>query len=588
MASTGIIWATSQRNGDAAILGAPDGVFGSWVVAVFSGVQSAIGASPLSIDSFTVTVVSATGPLAVSGYVYFRDAGVNTILSAHPTASGTPTQTATYTSPLPTWAQLADGCSATYSGGGDFGIDAVGVTVGYTPATLSASGTSAAVSTATATATYIDTGAASGTSAAVSTATATADLTSPSSGSAQASSTATATADLTSPSSGRVAAVSTVSGALIVPTLLLPTPRTLDQLIAGSAQIEDHVIVTTGPHAGGRLPVISASLTLDSTADIRAQGEITVDATIQWAVNVLDPRTKTELAVIIGVRGDDGTPYTWQKALLHPVSISRSQSTKDNVKASAKLADRADWVRKAGMREPLLATAGTSIATAVASTIYSRAPWLPRRIMDPGYLLTADATIGALGGDAWKEATTLSGQLGQELYVDELGVACCQPITDVLATSPAALWIEGPNCRISDMDTTLDDSAVVNVIGVTWQTQATDDTTATGGTEFWEDHSSSVSIEAIGERVKAYSADSSTITSAPQAADVARSQGLIQQGIALATKATVKTDPRLSVGDVVQITRTALGIDWTARITGISLTAGSPTMDVTLGARRLT
>ena len=367
-------------------------------------------------------------------------------------------------------------------------------------------------------------------------------------------------------------------------------PRSIDQLITtGSAPRHDHVLITTGTHAGARLPVISCSLTLDETADVRATGTLHVAAE-PWVRDLLDPRARTELAIITALEDDEGERHTWQLALVHPVSRPHALSATAAPTLSVQVADRAHWVKAAGMRDRRVVPAGVDIATAIAQLLASRAPWLPLQIPPSGYTFGVDAVLGELGADPWTIAADLARSLGRILYIDQDGTACTSPVTATLAAPPVAEWIEGSK-QLSALSVDISDDDVVNVLGCAWRAipaDGQDDADVPGGIEYWEDRSSSVRIEVLGERVRDYGGDVSVITSAAQARTVAESAGLTLQGIAIQLAAPgVRWDPRRELGDIIHIRRPELGIDLVTRLTGLGITLGAMQMDATLAERRI-
>ena len=367
-------------------------------------------------------------------------------------------------------------------------------------------------------------------------------------------------------------------------------PRSIDQLITtGSAPRHDHVLITTGTHAGARLPVISCSLTLDETADVRATGTLHVAAE-PWVRDLLDPRARTELAIITALEDDEGERHTWQLALVHPVSRPHALSATAAPTLSVQVADRAHWVKAAGMRDRRVVPAGVDIATAIAQLLASRAPWLPLQIPPSGYTFGTDAVLGELGADPWTIAADLARSLGRILYIDQDGTARTSPVTDTLAAPPVAAWVEGSR-QLSALSVDISDDDVVNVLGCAWRAipeEGQEDADVPGGIEYWEDRSSSVRIEVLGERVRDYGGDVSVITSAAQARTVAESAGLTLQGIAIQLTAPgVRWDPRRELGDIIHIRRPELGVDLVTRLTGLGITLGAMQMDATLAERRI-
>lgn len=360
-------------------------------------------------------------------------------------------------------------------------------------------------------------------------------------------------------------------------------PRTLDQLLRDGTRRRDLIRIMTGAHAGAELPVASWSLTLDHLATIRATGQAEVRHTAKLAA-LLDPRSRTELAMILAIEDDDGQVMEWQKALLHTVPMRRGD------RLTIDLEDRAAWVRAAGMRARMVMPRGMDVARALINLLSARAPWLPIDIPLSGVTLPQDAVLGGLGADPWQIAGELARATGQHLYIDAYGVARVAPIIDTLTADPVDTWSIDA-AHLTDLQASISDADVVNVVGLEWQTTAADGAppdSITGGVGWWVDDTSTVGTHILGDRVQPYPGDTSLITSPGQARDAAAAHGLTVQGIAVAVDIPgVRVDPRRDVGDIIRAQDSRLGLDLVTRLTGLTYTAGAPTMGVTLADRRM-
>lgn len=360
-------------------------------------------------------------------------------------------------------------------------------------------------------------------------------------------------------------------------------PRTLDQLLRDGTRRRDLIRIMTGVHAGAELPVASWSLTLDHLATIRATGQAEVRHTPKLAA-LLDPRSRTELAMILAIEDDDGQVIEWQKALLHTVPMRRGD------KLTIDLEDRAAWVRAAGMRARMVMPKGMDVARALINLLAARAPWLPVDVPLSGVTLPQDAVLGGLGADPWQIAGELARATGQQLYIDAYGVARVTPIIDTLTADPVDTWSIDA-AHLTDLQASISDTDVINVVGLEWQTTAADGAppdSITGGVGWWIDDTSTVGTHILGDRVATYPGDTSLITSPGQARDAAAAHGLTVQGIAVAVDIPgVRVDPRRDVGDIIRVQDSRLGLDLVTRLTGLTYTAGAPTMGVTLADRRM-
>ena len=515
-----------------------------------------------------------------------------------------------------TWADLATVTVAlsNANSASTFIVDAVGIKLEYTLRLNLGTGTATAVSAAEGTVTARRPLA--GTAVAASTASGAMTARIQVSGTAAATSAAEGTMTARLQVSGTAAATSTASGAvtarilldgtataasaagddghgltLHIGIVLLDPPRSIDELITtGTAPRHDHVLILTGDHAGRRLPITAGRLLLDETADVRATGTLDVAAE-PWVRDLLDPRARTELAIIAALEDDLGERHEWQLAIVHPVTPAHTLSATTAPTLSVAVADRADWAKHAGMRDRRVFAAGTLLVDAIATLIAERAPGLPIALDQDPARLSVDAVLGDLGADPWAAAADLARGIGRVLHVDHAGIVRAPLLADPLVAPIADHWIEGSS-RLTGLAVTVSDADIVNVVGVAWRQQpregeASDD--MPGGIEYWEDRESSTSIARVGERVRAYSGDSSVVTDPQQAARVATLEGLTLQGLAVTiTTSGARWDPRRQIGDAIHIRRPELAIDMVTRITALEYTLGGPVMGVTLAERRAT
>lgn len=620
MATTAWLYATTASGATSPTnaTGEPNGTLANIASATLTvggfGIQSAIGAQPTSIDSVqvAVTISGASGSLP-AGAVKVNGVRLNP-------ATTITSSLATYTwtvSPVPTWAALGS-FSITITGGSGptgYSVDAVGVQVTYTTSTsypaagtvaavsavagsahvlASASGTVAAVSAVTGSAQVLLPNGASGTVTAVSTVTGSARVLAGASGTVAASSGVTGSAQVLASASGTVAAVSAVDGSLetVEITIIRAPARTVPQLIRGSHRREDHVIILTGSHAGETLPLVGGDLTLDDTADVHATGTLQLPPEL-WLRDLLDPvRARTELRVVLAIRGDDGTLHTWPKAVVHPTEEPIEVSADGGLSLSVKVADRSDWVKKAGMRSAYAGLGSLSILTHALRLIGGRAPWLPiGDIDDPGHRSGTDLLVGGLGDDPWQHAVQLAWSVGRRLYVDADGRLATRSM--LTAGSAEARWVAGEaDCLVSSMSTSRSDADLCNALGVPWEEakpEDADDTwVAKSGVVWWEDLTSTLGINGtLGERARGYTGDTSIVHSPAHALDLAVSHGIAQQGVLAPLDFVVGCDPRLSVGSTVAVRRPELDVDALCRIGVLRYELASPLMAGSMTERRL-
>lgn len=621
MASTGWLWATTadpSGGGRDAVTGAPNGVTFTFDVGFAGttaggfGVQAAIGAQPTSVDAVEVALVARR-----------QDAGSTTVVVAGqsvPVALTTTLAQQTVTlSTVPSWAALGTltvGLPEATNASAKYIVDAVGVRVTYTttvdhPLTGSvavASGTAGQVIadrplagstpvTATISASFdVMPGGLSGVQAATSTVTGTLRVLAPLAGTVPIQSAASGHVGARFVMGGLVAATTAAAGAIGRVEILVvrAQARTIDQLLSGSHRREDHIIILSGDRAGERLPIVGGDLLIDEAADVRATGTLTLPD-LDWVGDLLDPlTTRTELAVVLAVRGDDDQLHTWQHAVVHPVRMPLSVSATHGRQWSVDVADRGDWVAKTGMREHYAGAGDVSIVEHAVRLVLAHAPWLPTgTIDDPGYTSGADLMVGGVGDDPWAAAVQLAWMGGVRLHIDHEGRLSGVRIVGT-PSPPSARWVAGENgCHIAEMSTDRSDADIVNALGVPWEEAKPDDApeswTPTGGVEWWEDTHPVIGIHGVlGQRARKWAGDSSVIHTAAHARDVATSHGLTQAGARAGVDFAVKLDPRLRVGDTIRVRRPELRLpEGDRRLIVARYQLGGPLLSGSLGAERI-
>ena len=573
------------------------------------GVQAAIGAEPLSIDAVEVVVrarrssTAVTCRITVAGTQYTVTPGASLADVSVPTG-------------VLTWEQLGTLTVEARKGvgAGTFDVDSVGVRVTYTSATPVTPTPIAGEGTTSLTATSLHAVAlpvvGEGTTTLVVSYLPQGFVTLPVEGEGRTTLTATNVHAVSLPVIGEGVVQALVSnwhsigltptvgeGAVrlsahrLIPTIVRRPPRTLDQLITGSHRRADHVIIRDGARAGERLPLIGGTLTLDETDGIRATGSLQLPP-IGWLIDYLDPlTTRVELDVVLAIVGDDGTTHAWRKAVVHATAMPIEVSATGGLQVQVQVADRADWISKAGMREHYAGRGATSIMTHAIRLATMRAPWLPiGDITDPGYTAGVDLLVGGVGEDPWTEAVRLAWSVGQRLYIDADGRLASQSV--LMPDRTDARWVSGEaGCLISSMSTERSDAEVCNALGVEWEEPRPDDAdegwTPRGGVEWWVDVDGPLGTQGpLGERVRKFAGDTSVIGTPAHARDVAMSHGLSQQGVLLPLDFAVRCDPRLDIGSVVHVDRPEIGVAERCRISQLTYQLGGSLMGGSMGERR--
>lgn len=570
MPTTGALWSSGGDFADWD--GAPDNVTEYWAVGDGPisgfGVQAAIGSAPTSLDSMTVTIVCKRA----TGQTFRLRAGATTLQTTTLTNSTTAVSSVTYTiATVPSWAQMANLTVDFPQATNAFHVilDAVGVTVSYTT-TIPRSGTVA------------QRAALSGSAVGI--------FGEQRSGTIRAGATLSGSATAHHYTGGMVAQRATLTASayrLALPTGTISQPaRDIDTILAaGDPRRTDAAVLLSGPYAGESLPILDWSVSVDETADVRRTGSLML-AFDAWVMDALDPAAKAEVELSITIVDDHNAPHAWSVGIFHATEV-RVVEDAAGPSLDAQIADRADWAKLAGMRDREVLSGSRTIIDGVRRLLDARYPGLPTDLDDPGWRAGRDMVVGKLGDDPWRHAVALARSVDRDLRVDPDGVARCPRPAD--SVTPAVAWVEGAGCVLSRLEVTLSDRDLVNVLGVEWEEarpeSPADDWVPAGGIAYAVDDVSPVGVQtAIGERVRSYGGDTSVITTAAHAAEVAAGALLLMQGARLPLAASVLLDPRRDVGDVVSVRRPSLDVNDLYRITALELGSG-PLMGVTLARR---
>lgn len=365
------------------------------------------------------------------------------------------------------------------------------------------------------------------------------------------------------------------------PPLVLPR-RTIDQLLTGSHRYVSRVQVWQGGvDTEATVPVVNGKVRVEEGRTPRRTLDLAIAGIPDWIVigpdDKLHPLSNVELKAQRGVLDDSGVPQWSDLGVFKPLKPAMTH-TPDGVGITCSCVDRSEAVKAALAWRRLVMGAGMSVGLAARTVLADRAPWLPVDLPDGDYRLPTAATL-AVGADPWEMVAAMYRAVGQELRVDVDGVARAYPITDPLVAPIAADWTTGVHGTITGLDREIDGSAFVNGVLVSWP----------GGVEVvWDETSPAARSRTGRERLEQVSSDTTTIGDAMQARAVGMAELITRQTAAENIKGTIVADPRRDAGEAVGVHDPTIGVDAVFRIAAIDLPLDGPTMDVQLGARRLT
>lgn len=326
------------------------------------------------------------------------------------------------------------------------------------------------------------------------------------------------------------------------------------------------------------LSVQAGQVTLDSSALIRGRVELSVVADADLIASDLLKPYGNELRVKRGVVHADGTE---ELVGLGVFGIEKGAVGSHSIALSGR--DRSAKVEAARFEAPLDVAAGTQVRVAV-DTVLAGAGITAGAATAITSTQTTPHLIGEEGGDRLAFVTDLCASIGLRMYFDGDGQITFRP--DATAGPAVVTLSEGAGGVLLDAGYEWDGAGVYNRWIVTGENSgqaapvrgvATDDD-ATSPTYYYGP---------FGPRPTFY--QSSFITTAAQALDAAAAMKSRELGSTQRVQFGSYVNPALEPGDVVRITRVAVGIDEDHVIESlvIPLTADQP-LTGTTKARQVT
>lgn len=281
------------------------------------------------------------------------------------------------------------------------------------------------------------------------------------------------------------------------------------------------------------------------------------------ARDALDPWAGTELRIEVGATHPrTGSVRWWSAAVVIPDEIEVSD---DGAVLSVGVAgpDRSTTIRGLKLLAGLTVPAGEASAV-IAQILAGRLPAWVTPAIDPTGLTTSATYIAGVGMDPWKLAEDIAASAGCEVLIDRSGRPTIRRLTAVAAESPAAQWITSQGAWLTSLRDSLSWSAGADGVIVPWG-----------------DGAAEIVPDGARQRYVMWEGDSSLIASQSQAirageAELAR----LGRGVR-SVSGVVVTHPELDVDDVVAIDHAPTGTRVVARLTQLTLTAGSPLMSWT-------
>lgn len=320
--------------------------------------------------------------------------------------------------------------------------------------------------------------------------------------------------------------------------------------------IRSHTVATKceilyGGNVIGHLDIVGGSVSADMTRRTRRQCSLSLqDPTGSMvpvlAGDILQPFSGYYLRISRGIRWDDGTEELFPLGTFAPYN-PKVKDTDDSLEITVEGYDRSQIISRLAWTQPFTIPDGTNTAVAVRLVLQDRMYGMKYNLATT--TATVPVTTLGLGGsdnrssDPWMDASRLAESDGQELFIDANDTVVMRPIPNPDTNAVVHIFAEGEACtfesvtRATDADNmytgvivTSEGSAVVNPIRV----------------DVWRDDTPL--------RIPFFY-PTTLITNEAQAIQTAISI-LHREGRAeISADMSIVPDPRLEVGDVVQIIR---------------------------------
>jgi hypothetical protein len=332
------------------------------------------------------------------------------------------------------------------------------------------------------------------------------------------------------------------------------------------------------------LQVTDGSVTTDATRFPRSTCDITlVDASggiiPNEVTDLLHPNANNEIQLWRGIKYPSGSVELISLGFFHsiPTTTDGSDSTgisTSGVSVEIQGSDRSQLIAKINWLAPYSVPTGQTLDAAVQAIINSRIANLGYNLSPSSYVTPSGFVFGLDGSsNPFADATTLVTADSKELLIDAQGIVVSRAIPTT-ANPVASVYSEGSTATLLELVRTFDDSSATNAVVVT------SSTTNTAGTATLQSVAYVNGVVPIYVFPSYYSSD--LITTQAQSDSVAAAQALLLTGTLEEVSFSAVPDPRLNVGDVVQIIRAASKINrlYVVQSVTIPMQAGE-TMEVT-------
>lgn len=323
------------------------------------------------------------------------------------------------------------------------------------------------------------------------------------------------------------------------------------------AIVVDGEIVADTYYSNDDVVLVDGSVSFDRSADTRASCSLTFQDVSGRAVEILDPVGGAEARPFRGIILSTGEPE-WIPLGQYPINDSSSERTGTTVQISVQGNDRSDLVRWLPWAQAFVIPSGTDYFDAIKMVIDDRA----NRFTPVYNFATSDLTTPDMvfqdSDDPWTAVLKLAQAVGCEAYFDRYGVTNVPLIPDPDKIAPVFEMVEGQSgitLSPASRDTSVKD--VFN--GVICRGEAPWLLFPING-EIWDDDPLSPTFRGgpFGEKPEKIG-DPMASTNA-QCQLIAEAEFKKVKGVLEDITFNTLPDPRLEVGDVIDIKDELLGI----------------------------
>lgn len=310
------------------------------------------------------------------------------------------------------------------------------------------------------------------------------------------------------------------------------------------------------------LAPMDGAVSLDATAAVRSTCEFEVadDGTLGYiptddAAALAPYGNQVQLAR--GVQYANGDQELVSLGFFR-IDESDVSDTGDSLVVKVSGQDRAAIVSDAKFEDPYTVAIGTLFTTAILALVQYAIPDVTYRFASSS--ITTPALIAEEGEDRWDFAQGLAAALGAELFFDSDGVLVLRPVPTAI-DDPSIYLQEGDGGVLLDATRNWARAESFNKVIVTGENTSLSETAALPRGEAYDNNPNSPTYY-YGSFGKVPRFESSEfITTNTQAQDMASGILAKELGTTQAIDFGAVVDPRLSVSDVVQITRERIQID---------------------------